>query len=412
MDRQLLWVWLSLLFGADKAIYKKVYENFEIETVYDFDDYDAAASGSIFTEYEIRNILDKNLKAAKETIEWCQKAGVEIITLDSEKYPKRLLALEKYPAALYCIGDLPYIDDLLCITIVGTRKQTTYGAKVSFELGYGLTKGGALVISGGALGNDASAQKGALHAGGKTVAVLGCGIDVVYPKENRELFAEIASSGAIITEYPPKTPPDAYNFPKRNRIMAALSNGTIVVEGGERSGTFITAEYAKLCGRTLFAVPGSIDTTKSSAPNELIRRGAIPVTSSTDVLEEYLEEYSEYINLSASKEKPSYGDDFEMLKEKETSNFITRLFGKSKSKKKAKKEEKETAQETKNLLDTSILTKEEKAVYDFMEEGKEYDFDVLSPLGLDIGTLSLCLLNLNIHGFVIEIAGSRYKKNI
>ncbi len=413
MDRKLLWVWLSLLFGPEKAIYRKIYEMFDIEKVYDFDDADLEVADTVFSEYEKRNLLDKNLGPAKKVIETCKKLGAEIITLESDNYPKRLLDLQKYPAVLYCIGDLPDIDNLLCITVVGTRQQSTYGAKMAFELGYGLSKGGALVISGGAAGNDTSAQKGALYSNSKTVSVLGCGIDVVYPRENKQFFEHVKENGAIITEYPPSTPPDGMNFPKRNRIMAALSNGTIVVEGKSRSGTFITAGYTKELGRKLFAVPGPADKYTSEAPNELLKSGAIPVTSSIDVLEQFLDEYSAIIDLKASKSRPSY--DFDTTEENKTTNFISSIFGKTnkKEQKKEKKKKKvEEPQKEEKTLDTSKLTDNQKKIYDFMQPDKAYNYDMFDDLDMNISVLSSSLLYLCISGHVTELPGGRYKKNI
>ena len=411
MDRKLLWVWLSLLFGAEKAIYKKVFESFDIEQVYDFDDADLDVSDTVFSDYEKRNLLDKNLSSAKKVIEKCDKLGVQIITLDSDNYPRRLLDLPKYPAVLYCIGELPFIDDMLCITLVGTRQQSTYGAKIAFELGYGLTKGGALVISGGAAGNDTSAQKGALYAEGKTISVLGCGIDVVYPRENKEFFEYVKQNGAIITEYPPSTPPDAANFPKRNRIMAALSNGTVVIEGKSRSGTFITANCAKELKRTLFAVPGPVDKYTSEAPNELIKNGAIPVSNAVDVLEQFLDEYFESINLTDSKVRPMY--DIDQVEESKTANFISSIFGKPAKGKKIKKEKNSKKEvEEKSAVDFSKLTEIEKQIYDFMQPEKEYSYDMFDELNIDFSTLTYSILNLTIYGFVTEIPGGRYKKNI
>lgn len=411
MDKKLLWVWLSLLFGPEKAIYRKIYETIDIEKVYDFDDADLEVSDTVFSEYEKRNLLDKNLGPAEKVLEICNKLNVEIITLDSDNYPKRLLDLPKYPAVLYCVGHLPDIDNLLCITIVGTRQQSSYGAKMAFELGYGLSKGGALVISGGAVGNDTSAQKGALYAEAKTVSVLGCGINVTYPKENKQFFEFVKNNGAIITEYPPSTPPDGMNFPKRNRIMAALSDGTIVVEGKSRSGTLITANQAKELKRKLFAVPGPVDRYTSEAPNELIKAGAIPVTSSIDVLEQFLDIYPSLINLKASKLKPNY--DFETIEEEKTTNFISSIFGKptKKIKKEKIKKVKETKTEEK-VLDTSSLTEDQKKIYDFMQPDKAYNYDMFDDLNMNMATLSSSLLYLCISGHVTELPGGRYKKNI
>ena len=418
MDRELLWLWLSLLFGPNKAIYRKIYTDFDIQQVYDFDDYDVDNNES-FSDYEKRNLLDKNLEEAYKVRKWCEINDVKIITLESDNYPKRLLDLEKFPGVLYCKGELPNIDESLAISIVGTRKHTNYGAKTAFNLGYGLTKGGALVISGGALGIDIDAQRGALMAGGKTVVVLGSGIDIYYPKENKDVFDKIVKDGqgAIITEYKPKTPPDGYNFPVRNRIIAALSLGTVVVEGGTRSGAGITAENAKSLGRNLFAVPGPAGEVTSYVPNELIKKKeATLVTEAIDVLEEYLDKYSEQINLSASKEKLDVFDDSVQNKETSEKNFIERLFSffGIKSKSKTNKPQKESSLEVKNeelkSKDTSMLSPEAKLIYDYIEPGVEYDADMLDELDMNPGDISASILYLIINGFVKETPGGRFIK--
>ena len=169
-----------------------------------------------------RKLLDKNLDHAHEIMDWCDYYGVDIITLSDENYPSPLREIANYPAVLYCRGNLPDFEKELCISVVGTRRLTLEGQRNAYNLGYGLAKGGAIVVSGMAKGIDSVAQKGALYAGGTSVAVLGCGIDIVYPKENAALMEKLSRVGAVITEYPPNTPPLKNNFPVRNRIISGL----------------------------------------------------------------------------------------------------------------------------------------------------------------------------------------------
>lgn len=408
MDKTLLWVWLSLLFGSDKLIYRKIYENYGIEKAYDFDDADMDLAGNSFTDYEKRNLLDKNLKHANEIVEWCEHAGVEIITLDSENYPKRLLKLEKYPGVLYCRGTLPNIDETLCVTVVGTRNHSVYGERIAYEMGYGLTKGGALVISGGALGIDATAQKGALFAEGRTITVLGSGIDVIYPKQNKDLILESMEKGAVITEYPPHSPADGYHFPQRNRIMAALGNAALIVEGKERSGALITARIAKRLGLEVFAVPGPITQATSKAPNQLIADGAHVAMEAIDILEQFLDVYGNTINISASKEKPKYkvGEIYEPKPK-----GIFKIFSK-KSKKADKPSKIEEKIEKTTNLDLSVLTSTELEVYNFMQAGIEYNYDMFEEIELSVPALSATISNLEIKKAVSPLPGGRYIKNI
>lgn len=413
MDRTLLWVWLSLLFGPDKLIYRKIYESYGIEKAYDFDDADMDIAGNSFTDYEKRNLLDKNLKYAKEVVEWCERAGVEIITLDSENYPKRLLKLEKYPGVLYCRGELPNVNEMLCVTVVGTRNHSVYGERIAYEMGYGLTKGGALVVSGGALGIDATAQKGALLAEGKTITVLGSGIDVIYPKPNKDLILETMEKGAVITEYPPHSPADGFHFPQRNRIMAALGNAVLIVEGKERSGALITARIAKELGVEVFAVPGPITQSTSKAPNQLIADGSHVAMEAIDILEQFLDVYGKDINITASKQKPQYTSG-EIYEPKPKGLF--KIFSKKAKKTdkpsttKEKTTEKTDDQNTK--IDLSMFSPTELKVYSFMEAGVVYDFDKFDDLDLLVPVLTATLSSLEIKKAVSALPGGRYIKKI
>ncbi len=413
MDKTLLWVWLSLLFGPDKLIYRKIYESYGIEKAYDFDDADMDIAGNSFTDYEKRNLLDKNLKQAKEIVEWCDRAGVEIITLESDNYPKRLLKLERYPGVLYCRGEMPDIDNMLCVTVVGTRSHSVYGERIAYEMGYGLTKGGALVVSGGALGIDATAQKGALLAEGKTITVLGSGIDVIYPRQNKDLILESMEKGAVITEYPPHSPADGYHFPQRNRIMAALANAVLIVEGKERSGALITARIAKELSVEVFAVPGPITQATSKAPNQLIADGAHVAMEAIDILEQFLDVYGKDINISASKQKPKYGTG-EIYEPKPKGIF--KIFSKKAKKanekavKKATTEEREVDQGV--TLDLSNLSPNELKVYNFMQAGVVYDLDKFDDLDLSTASVTVALSALEIKNAVSPLPGGRYIKKI
>ncbi len=180
---------------------------------------------------------------------------MKIIKINDKDYPKRLLNIYDPPKKLYVLGDEKILNDF-CIGIVGTRNSTLYGEKITKSLAYGLAKQGIAIISGMAIGIDASAHIGAMLANGKTIAVLGGGFDNIYPKENIGLFNKIIDSGgAVVTEYAEEVLPIATNFPKRNRIISGLSNGIVVTEAGENSGSLITADLALNEGRDVFAVP-------------------------------------------------------------------------------------------------------------------------------------------------------------
>ncbi len=232
-------------------------------------------------------LCDKDMRMPKKILSYCMENGIGILTCDSEYYPSKLKNIYAKPIVLYCRGKLRDFDKNVLITCVGTRKCTDYGKSMAYKMGAELAMGGAFVVSGMALGIDSMSQRGALSVSGYTVAVLGCGIDVIYPPENKALYDAIAENGLIITEFAPGTEPYAKNFPIRNRIMSGISNGTVVIEAGKSSGAMITAEKATEQGKPLFAVPGDVGSSGSDGTNDLIMRGAKLVTCAKDVLCEY-----------------------------------------------------------------------------------------------------------------------------
>jgi DNA processing protein len=212
------------------------------------------------------------------------RMGVRVLTWDSPDYPSLLAEIQDAPPVLFVLGEITPADEW-AVAMVGTRKATTYGREVARRLGEELGRNGVTVVSGLARGIDGIAHRAALDAGGRTIAVLGSGIDRIYPSEHRRLAAAIAERGAVLSDYPLGTPPDGVNFPPRNRIISGLSLGTIVVEAGLRSGALITADFALDQGREVFAVPGSVLSTCSAGCNRLLRDGAHVLTEARDVLE-------------------------------------------------------------------------------------------------------------------------------
>lgn len=213
-----------------------------------------------------------------------EKQGIQILTWQDEAYPQRLKEIDQPPPVLYIRGEyLP--DDLFAVAIVGTRRVTPYGRQITEELSSFLAANGMTVISGLARGVDAVAHQATLKAGGRTIGVLGSGVDKIYPPEHRALAEQMMERGAIISDYAPGTPPDASNFPPRNRIISGLSLAVVVVEAGETSGALITAEFAAEQGREVFAVPGSILAPQSKGTNKLIQNGALPLLSVTDLMQ-------------------------------------------------------------------------------------------------------------------------------
>lgn len=219
-----------------------------------------------------------------EYLERVSEKNIDILTWDDELYPSRLKEIDQPPPVLYVRGLLTS-EDSWAVAIVGTRRVSNYGKQVAEELGSFLAMNGVTVVSGLARGVDAIAHQSALKAGGRTIAVFGSGVDRIYPPEHAPLAGKIIASGALISDYPPGTPPDASNFPPRNRIISGLSMATIVVEAGETSGALITAQFALDQGREVFAVPGNILAPQSKGTNKLIAQGARPMLSVNDLLD-------------------------------------------------------------------------------------------------------------------------------
>jgi DNA processing protein len=209
------------------------------------------------------------------------------VTLGDEHYPERLRTIADPPAVLYCDGVLTP-SDRHAIALVGARKATPYGLRITMALAGELAGLGFTIVSGLARGIDAAAHQGALEAGGRTIAVQGCGLDITYPPEHAKLRTEIACAGAVVTEFPPGTAPLASHFPRRNRIISGLALGVVVVEAAEGSGSLITARLALEQGREVFAVPGPVDGPLSRGPHGLLKQGAKLTETVDDILEELL----------------------------------------------------------------------------------------------------------------------------
>ncbi len=218
-------------------------------------------------------------------LERVRRAGVQVLTWDDPGYPTHLRQIPHPPPVLYIQGELTPQDEM-AVALVGTRRASAYGRQVAETLARELAHHGVTVVSGLALGIDTVAHQAALEAGGRTLAVLGSGVDQIYPARNRGLALRVAAQGALISEYPLGTRPEAANFPPRNRIISGLSLAVVVVEAGERSGARITAEFAADQGREVFAVPGSIFSPSSVGCNRLIQQGAYPLLSPEDLLEQ------------------------------------------------------------------------------------------------------------------------------
>ena len=281
------WLWLTGRRGLGNAGALRVLDHFVTPERAFYADPEEYALVEDLTPAARRALLDKDTGGAERILEDCARLDLRIMTLQDADYPERLRQLPDPPLALYIRGRTFAFDEEAAVCMVGAREATPYGIGSAGRLGLELARGGALVVSGMAQGIDTASVQGALKGGGPVVSVLGGGVDVPYPRENRWLYEDVAAAGALISEYPPGTEHRGEHFPVRNRILSGLSLAVLVVEAPERSGALITANTALEQGRDVFAVPGPIDAPNSRGSNRLIRDGAGLVTCGWDILEGY-----------------------------------------------------------------------------------------------------------------------------
>lgn len=318
-------------------------------------------------EKSLQGILSTDSSGYAEKItDFCRSTGCRIITLLDEEYPYRLSLIEDPPPYLYAYG-----QELLkepAIAVVGTRNPTRYGISMARRLSADLSAMGFVIVSGMARGIDSAAHLGAMDSGGKTVAVLGSGIKVIYPGENRGLYYRIAENGTVISELPPAEPPNAYNFPARNRIISGMTLGSVVVEAARKSGSLITARLAAEQGREVFAVPGNINSYKSTGSHDLLKQGAKLVERAEDVVEEL------------------------------APLLLNWAFGPAGNSDRGPNEPKQD-------LD---LTAEESRVYDALDPYPAHIDELSLQLAMDSGSLLAILLNLELKGLATQMPGKYF----
>ena len=299
------WLWLTELPGLTNQTRLALLRHFPTPEDVDYADPEEVLLTEGITREQAKLLEDKDCSGADRILADCQRLDLDILTIQDAGYPNRLRNIYDPPCLLYVRGRLPAFDDEASIAVVGTRDCTPYGISSAEKLGYGLAAGGAVVVSGLARGVDSAALRGALRAGGTVTAVLGNGLDVIYPPENQYLYEDVAAAGALVSEYPPGTSPEAKHFPVRNRIMSGLCLGTLVVEAPARSGALITAGTALEQGRDVFAVPGPIDAPASVGCNRLIRDGAGLVSDAWDILGEYEPRFPDKLRREGARETPA-----------------------------------------------------------------------------------------------------------
>jgi len=250
----------------------------------------------------------ENSRDFQQVLRKLEELQVHLIGFSDDNYPTLLREIHDPPALLYVRGKLP---DQECFAIVGSRRATSAGLNLTREFSAMLARHNICIVSGLARGVDSAAHRGALDSNGRTIAVLGCGIDRIYPPENIKLFHAIEQANAIITEYPPGAPPHAGHFPGRNRIISGLSRGILIVEAAEKSGSLITGDFALEQGRELFAIPGALHHPNSKGTNQLLKEGAQLVTTANDILQTLwphqpsIQQQGEYNNFASQLDEPA-----------------------------------------------------------------------------------------------------------
>lgn len=387
------WIWLQIVFGWGSHRINALVSRFDTaREIYEMSPQDREACRS-FTQSELDMMKQTPVEKALAVYERCKVIGCRVITPEDAEYPERLRNIYAMPAVLYVKGSLAGLDKQLIFSMVGTRKCSEYGIRVAALLSRQLARYGAVIASGCASGIDTACLNGAAHECGGHIGVLGCGIDVVYPKENANLYYWLSNYGVLITEFPPGTRPYGKNFPIRNRILSGISVGTVVVEAPEHSGALITANHALEQGRDVFAVPGRIDDEKSVGALNLIRGGtAKMICCGEDILMEYEQLYPEKVQamrkVHLTKERPGKADRPE------------------------KKDKVEPVPEAEKRETPSFDWVEdivERQICACIAEGEEYIQSLVTRTGLSVQVLLPALTELEIEGLVASVGLGQYR---
>ncbi len=402
MNDEIYWIWLLRCLGPAAPIADMIAVFGSARGVYEAGTVEWRLSG-ILTAKQIAALSKYSPSESGGVLRACRENGWEILTPDSPYYPQKLRELRNFPPVLFLQGDKEALLPEVKLAMVGTRKATGYSLRVASMLAQSLSAAGVTVVSGGALGIDSAAHTGALRAGGKTIAVLGCGLGTDYLRENAALRREISENGALISEFLPFSPASRTTFPLRNRIISALSLGTVVVEAGEKSGSLITARYAMEQGRDVFAVPGDVISSAFTGANKLIHDGAKPVFSPLDILEEYVYTYADAIHIEAATKV------FETLQMPMRQTYEP---ARGKAPKTAQPAAPETAATPANSVRElpETASKNAKAVYTALQDGERHIDEIADCTGLSVGECLAALTELELYGCAALTQGKKYKK--
>ncbi len=401
MNSKVYWVWLQQALGIGCVTDEIVSFFRTAENIYFASNEERQKSG-VFSKIQLRKLRETPITVTENIIQSCRECKCRIMTPDDERYPKKLFEINNFPLVLYYKGNIEVLKNKMAVSIVGTRRATQTGLKVSYGLASSLTKSGTVIVSGGALGIDGAAHMGALSRGGETVAVLGCGFKATYHDSTEVLKDGILENGLILTEYPPDEPPLGRHFPVRNRLISGLSYGVVVVEGSSRSGTLITGRLAKEQGRELFAVPGDASKPESAASMEVIQKyNAKPVFSASDVLSAFEFVYpgmTDYEN----------ADRTHFYEQKINVDFSKIAYGQKKTVKKEKPDEVETLNEEQPIPELKGYAKD---VYEVLNDEPMHIDDIMRKLtSLSMGNIMVGLTQLEMENIIISDSGKKYRR--
>ena len=410
------WIWLAHRPGVNDRMKLRLLQHFQDPEDIFFADNSALACIEGMTPEMLEALSDKNLIPAEETLERCHREKLHLLTFRDAGYPNRLKNIADPPVLLYYKGTLPDLDASPVIAVVGTRKASAYGLTTAKRMGYQIGKCGGIVVSGMARGIDGMAMSGALTAGATVVGVLGCGADIVYPPSNRALFRDTEQFGCILSEFAPGVSPAKWTFPKRNRIIAGLSCGVLVVEAPEKSGALITARQALDQGRDVFTVPGNIDVPSFAGSNQLLRDGATPVFSGWDVVGEYAALYPDKIGkYDAPGGQTAYPDEIAAASAPEAppakvaqKPHLPRL--KMEQEERSRKKDIDNSDNAPYIDVNDTLPKlsaEESMVVSCLKGGQRLVDDVIAETGLTTGMLLALLTMLELRGVIRRLPGKR-----
>ncbi len=413
MSMMKYWVWLSRLTRLRPRTRSLLLEHFGTPEEIFFAPEGAYSELPEVTPEEAEILKDKDLSQVYEILARCDGAGIQILTVQDAAYPQRLQNIYDPPVVLYIRGRIPVVDEEVPVAIVGTRKATPYGIKMARTIGYEIAKCGGLVVSGLAAGVDSAGAQGALQAGGKCIGVLGTAIDEVYPRFNRPLFDDVAASGALVSEYPPGVQGNRAFFPQRNRLIAGLSLGVVIIEAPARSGALITAGLAAEQGRDVFVVPGNADAANCVGSNALIKEGAKAVTSGWDILSEYTGLYPHKLHQRTGvppaapeplpTQTPASG--------RETGEGFVKL--REPVKKKAAPAPAAEAEDAEGLeAQLAALSPQQLQIVSAMDVPEKHVDDIAEAAGLPIHVVLGELTLLQIQGYVTQEAGKRFTLNV